>query len=40
MDKRVSTLKSLAPKKVNGTVRHKDLVQVNKADDSESDDEK
>ena len=40
MDKRVSTLKSLAPKKVNGTVRHKDLVQINKADDSESDDEK
>jgi hypothetical protein len=40
MDKRVSTLKSLAPKKVNGTVRHKDLVQTNKADDSESDDEK
>ena len=40
MDKRVSKLKSLAPKKVNGTVRHKDLVQINKADDSESDDEK
>jgi hypothetical protein len=40
MDKRVSTLKSLAPKKVNGTVRHKDVGQVNKADDSESDDEK
>jgi len=40
MDKRVSTLKSLAPKKVNGTVRHKDLVKINKTDDSESDDEK
>jgi len=40
MDKRISTLKSLAPKKVNGTIRHKDLVQTNKADDSESDDEK
>jgi hypothetical protein len=40
MDKRVSTLKSLAPKKVNGTVRHKDLAQANKVDDSESDDEK
>lgn len=40
MDKRVSTLKSLAPKKVNGTVRHKDLAQTNKEDDSESDDEK
>jgi hypothetical protein len=40
MDKRVSTLKSLAPKKVNGTVRHKDAQQTNKADDSESDDEK
>ena len=40
MDKRVSTLKSLAPKKVNGTVRHKDVQQTSKADDSESDDEK
>jgi len=40
MDKRVSTLKSLAPKKVNGTVRHKDVQQTNKVDDSESDDEK
>jgi hypothetical protein len=39
MDKRVSTLKSLAPKKVNGTVRHKDLEKINKGDDSESDDE-
>lgn len=34
MDKRVSTLKSLAPKKVNMTIKH------NKPDDSESDDEK
>lgn len=40
MDKRVSTLKSLAVKKVNGTVRHKDVEQTNKVDDSESDDEK
>ena len=42
MDKRVSTLKSLAPKKGNGTIRHKDkdLLPNNKiADDSESDDE-
>jgi len=40
MDKRVSTLKSLAPKKVNGTIRHKDVEKSNKTDDSESDDEK
>jgi hypothetical protein len=40
MDKRVSTLKSLAPKKVNVTVRHKDLNYTKIADDSESDDEK
>jgi hypothetical protein len=40
MDKRVSTLKSLTPKKVNVTVRHKDLNYTKKADDSESDDEK
>jgi hypothetical protein len=38
IDKRVSTLKSLAPKKGNGTIRHKEG-QQNKADDSESDDE-
>lgn len=38
MDKRVSTLKSLAPKKTNQTIRHKE-VQNNKVDDSESDDE-
>ena len=38
MDKRVSTLKSLAPKKTNGTIRHNE-VQVNKEDDSESDNE-
>ena len=36
----VKEIPALAPKKVNGTVRHKDLVQINKADDSESDDEK
>ena len=40
IDKRVSTLKSLAPKKANGTIRHKEMPQINKADDSESDDEK
>lgn len=40
VDKRVSTLKSLAPKKVNGTVKHKELQQTNKQDDSESDNEK
>ena len=39
MDKRVSTLKSLAPKKVNGTIRHKDLQTTTKIDDSKSDDE-
>ena len=38
MDKRVSTLKSLAPKKVNGTVRHKEI-KNSKEDDSESDNE-
>jgi hypothetical protein len=38
MDKRVSTLKSLAPKKVNGTIRHKEI-QNSKTDDSESDNE-
>jgi hypothetical protein len=39
IDKRVSTLKSLAPKKVNGTIRHKEISE-NIKDDSESDDEK
>jgi hypothetical protein len=40
MDKRISTLKSLAPKKTNGTIRHKDVKQLNKVDDdSESDNE-
>ena len=40
MDKRVSTLKSLAPKKGNGTIRHKDLNTSKKTeDDSESDDD-
>ena len=38
MDKRVSTLKSLAPKKGNGTIRHKEI-QNNKEPDSESDNE-
>ena len=36
IDKRVSTLKSLAPKKTNGTIKNKVIVQ---ADNSESDDE-
>jgi hypothetical protein len=38
IDKRVSTLKSLAPKKVNGTVRYKEK-QNNIDNDSESDNE-
>lgn len=38
MDKRVSTLKSLGPKKTNGTIRHKETQKVNN-DDSETDDE-
>jgi hypothetical protein len=37
IDKRVSTLKSLAPKKSNGTIKNKTL---NKDDDSETDEEK
>ena len=36
IDKRVSTLKSLAPKKTHGTIKNKVIVQ---ADNSESDDE-
>lgn len=40
MDKRVSTLKSLATKKGNGTIRHKELNQITKlAHDSDTDDE-
>ena len=39
MDKRVSTLKSLAPKKLNGTVRAKELTKISKVDDSDSDNE-
>ena len=35
MDKRVSTLKSLAPKKTNGTIKNK----INKEDDSETEEE-
>lgn len=38
IDKRVSTLKSLAPKKINGTVRYKEK-QNNIDNDSESDNE-
>lgn len=37
IDKRVSTLKSLAPKKSNGTIKNK---IINKEDDSETDEEK
>ena len=39
IDKRVSTLKSLTPKKVNGTIRHKNVALTNTANDSETDDE-
>lgn len=38
-NKRVSTLKSLAPKKINGTVRNKQLKVKPEATDSASDDE-
>jgi hypothetical protein len=39
LDKRVSTLKSLAPKKTaQGTIRKKDIVKTNHTD-SEQDDE-
>jgi len=40
IDKRVSTLKSLAPKKTTqGTIRKKDIVKTNISSDSEEDDE-
>jgi hypothetical protein len=39
IDKRVSTLKSLAPKKVNGTIRHKGVHTKTDATDSASDDD-
>ena len=40
MDKRVSTLKSLAVKKGNGTIRHKELNKTKKIEnDSDTDDE-
>ena len=39
IDKRVSTLKSLAPKKSNGTIKNKLMQQADKSNDSESDDE-
>ena len=39
IDKRVSTLKSLAPKKGNGTIKNKLVKEPVKFDDSESDDE-
>jgi hypothetical protein len=39
MDKRVSTLKSLAPKKsAQGTIRKKDVVQSNDSDSEEEED--
>lgn len=39
IDKRVSTLKSLAPKKTTqGTIRKKDIVKTNNSSDSEEDD--
>ena len=40
IDKRVSTLKSLAPKKGHGTIRNKIVENKNKNNDSDSDDEK
>jgi hypothetical protein len=41
MDKRVSTLKSLAPKKTQGTIKNKNIANVSNEEDdsaSESDD--
>jgi hypothetical protein len=37
MDKRVSTLKSLAPKKAQGTIKNKNAAKVSNEDDSSSD---
>jgi hypothetical protein len=37
MDKRVSTLKSLAPKKAQGTIKNKNTAKVSNEDDSASD---
>ena len=37
MDKRVSTLKSLAPKKAQGTIKNKNAAKVSNDDDSASD---
>jgi hypothetical protein len=37
MDKRVSTLKSLAPKKTQGTIKNKNTAKVSNDDDSASD---
>ena len=37
MDKRVSTLKSLAPKKAQGTIKNKNMAKVSNDDDSASD---
>lgn len=39
LDKRVSTLKSLAPKKIQGTIKNKLSGKIENADDSETDNE-
>jgi len=39
IDKRISTLKSLAPKKSHGTIKNKLLQKIEKETDSDSDDE-
>ena len=39
IDKRISTLKSLAPKKSHGTIKNKILQKIEKETDSDSDDE-
>ena len=39
VDKRVSTLKSLPPKKMHGTIKNKNLASVEKKEDSTDDDE-
>ena len=39
VDKRISTLKSLAPKKSHGTIKNKLLQKIEKETDSDSDDE-
>jgi hypothetical protein len=39
IDKRISTLKSLSIKKTHGTIKHKEILQPNANNDSETDDE-